>query len=589
MLLMLVALGLVIAGAGGALAGLYEKRQYRLHALQDAEATAKLMGKKAEPLLAANDRLGARNLLVEAMQENGFRRCRLVLQDGRVFADAVPPKVVVHKNGSEMTQAEPIPPSELSSPTIANVSLEISGGRLGEVRLEVASDIVAPKWTGVEYVGGACGGAAVGLVLFFSGCMRLQRRVRAAAAIREALRAMERGEKSAGALSVSGRFGAEAGAWNRLLAEREELRKQVSTEKARESLGTRGDVREDIAYACDALWQGMVMVDDRLNVRYANGAAAIFLQTKRDTMTGSSIEEFIKDTTLREAIRAVASGTVRHRTTIELKRPEQEGGGVLRFNIRPVRKDDTSASVVVMIEDITQQRVADEARNSFVAQATHELRTPLTNIRLYVEQAIEVGDEDPALRAKCLDVINSESRRLERIVGDMLSVSEIEAGSFKLRSGDVRLDAVFEELRADFAPQAAEKGITLRFDLPPKLPAIKGDRDKIVLAIHNLIGNAVKYTPKSGKVVVRVVVDAGQLLVEVTDTGIGIAAEETELIFEKFYRAKDKRVSEITGTGLGLALAREVVRLHGGDISVRSELNKGSTFTMMVPTLTEAA
>jgi two-component system phosphate regulon sensor histidine kinase PhoR len=186
-------------------------------------------------------------------------------------------------------------------------------------------------------------------------------------------------------------------------------------------------------------------------------------------------------------------------------------------------------------------------------------------------------------------VINSESRRLERIVGDMLSVSEIEAGSFKLRSGDVRLDTVFEELRADFAPQAKEKGVSLRFDLPPKLPAIKGDRDKIVLAIHNLIGNAIKYTPRSGKVVVRVVVDAGQMLVEVTDTGIGIAAEETDLIFEKFYRAKDKRVSDITGTGLGLALAREVVRLHGGDISVRSELNKGSTFTMMVPTLTEAA
>jgi signal transduction histidine kinase len=171
----------------------------------------------------------------------------------------------------------------------------------------------------------------------------------------------------------------------------------------------------------------------------------------------------------------------------------------------------------------------------------------------------------------------------------MLSVSEIEAGSFKLRAGDVRLETVFEELKSDFGPQAEEKHQKLSFDLPPKLPAIQGDRDKIVLALHNLIGNALKYTPESGNVNVKVEVDGQRLVVEVTDTGIGISQDETDLIFEKFYRAKDKRVSDITGTGLGLALAREVVRLHGGDISVRSELNKGSTFTMSVPTHSEAA
>jgi signal transduction histidine kinase len=253
-----------------------------------------------------------------------------------------------------------------------------------------------------------------------------------------------------------------------------------------------------------------------------------------------------------------------------------------------VRRDDTAAAVV-MIEDITQQRIADEARNAFVAQATHELRTPLTNIRLYVEQAIEAGDGDQVTRARCLNVINQESRRLERIVGDMLSVSEIEAGSFKLRAGDVRLDALFEELEEDFKAQGADKSLTLKFDLPPKLPVIQGDRDKIALALHNLLGNALKYTPEGGTVTVRVTNPPGSLSVEVVDTGIGIAPEETELIFERFYRAKDNRVDKITGTGLGLALAREVVRLHGGDISVRSQLNQGSTFTLTLPALAEAA
>ena len=244
---------------------------------------------------------------------------------------------------------------------------------------------------------------------------------------------------------------------------------------------------------------------------------------------------------------------------------------------------------MVIIEDITQQRLAEEARNLFVAQATHELRMPLTNIRLYTESALDEGERDVAVRSKCLNVINQESKRLERIVGDMLSVAEIEAGTLKLRTGDVRLETLFEELRADYQGQAAEREISLIFNLPPKLPAIKGDRDKIVLALHNLIGNAIKYTPPKGSVNVNVEVTENQLIVEVTDTGIGVSPEETELIFEKFYRSKDKRVAEITGTGLGLSVAREVIRLHRGDINVRSQLNQGSTFTMTVPILLEAA
>jgi signal transduction histidine kinase len=118
---------------------------------------------------------------------------------------------------------------------------------------------------------------------------------------------------------------------------------------------------------------------------------------------------------------------------------------------------------------------------------------------------------------------------------------------------------------------------------------IRGDRDKIVLAIHNLVGNAIKYTPNGGTVTVRVVEAKGGIRVEVADTGIGINPEEQALIFDRFYRAKDQRIASITGSGLGLTLAREVVRLHGGDISVRSKLNQGSTFTIELPARAEAA
>ena len=209
---------------------------------------------------------------------------------------------------------------------------------------------------------------------------------------------------------------------------------------------------------------------------------------------------------------------------------------------------------MITVEDITQQRVAEQARNSFVAQATHELRTPLTNMRLYLEAALDDVEKDPVALAKSLNVLNIETRRLERMVGEMLSVAEIEAGSLKLKTDDVRLDAVFAELESDYQPQAVEKKIALKFDLPPKFPVIIGDRDRLMLAMHNIIANALKYTLAGGNVVVTVKIEGKKLTVSVVDSGIGIEEKEQSLIFDKFYRAKDPRVGKITGTGLGLAL-----------------------------------
>ena len=263
-------------------------------------------------------------------------------------------------------------------------------------------------------------------------------------------------------------------------------------------------------------------------------------------------------------------------------------GAVLRFTMRPLRREDPSAAVIV-IEDVTQQRVADDSRSTFVTQVAHELRTPLTNIRLCAETAIDEGHADPETRAQCLNVINQETRRLERVVNDMLSVAEIEAGSIELRKDDVRLDALFEDMQAECSAEAKEKGTSLEFNLPPKLPVIKGDRDKLTLALHNILNNAIKYTPQGGRITVNVDVENDEVTVDIVDNGIGISEEDMVRIFARFGRANDPRVAEITGSGLGLSLAREIVRLHGGEIRVESQLDKGSTFSVRLPMHAEAA
>ena len=283
-----------------------------------------------------------------------------------------------------------------------------------------------------------------------------------------------------------------------------------------------------------------------------------------------------------KALREAASGPIQRRTILEIERDGESGKEVLRFIVRPARHED-SAIAMLIVEDITQQRVAAEARKSFLAQAAHELRTPLANVRLNAEMALNEMKGNPKGQARCLSLINSEAIRLERMVEDVLSVAEVESGSLRMNRDDVRTDELLREVHSAYEAQAKEKQIALSFDLAPKLPVLQGDRSKIAQAVHNLVGNALKYTPKQGKVHVAASIADGQFVLEVTDSGIGIAEKDWERVFERFYRAKSRSVSQTKGSGLGLTIAREIVRLHGGDITVTSKPRKGSTFTLRLP------
>jgi PAS domain S-box-containing protein len=545
-----------------------------------------LTSQNVEALLSAGELPAVRRMLSETGAAYNLSNCRVVLANGQVVAAADASQITAQKLPKSWTRTRPLDDSVATAPAgsvALTYPLKVPGR--GDADLEIVAPLSKEGWATWEALAGVgtIGAVSMGGLLLTYRTMR--GRIRAAGLIREALLALEAGETSTAALMVSDTLGPEARVWNGIVAEREQARKHGVAERARETLGSRGQAKGDLSAACDAMSQGLVLIDEKNTVTYANGAAAVFLRAKRDELLGSEVSKFLQVEPVLQSVKDIVSGAQRRRTVHDIERGGSENGdgaGVLRFNVRPVRRDDAAAAMVT-IDDITQQKVAEEARHAFVAQATHELRTPLTNIRLYVETAIEDGEKDPKMRSKCLNVINGETRRLERIVGEMLSVAEIEAGSFKLKTDDVTLQTVFEELEADYKAQAKEKKIKLTFNLPPKLPQLKGDRDKIVLALHNLVGNALKYTPDGGRVDVNVTGKAKQLVVEVQDSGIGISPEDAERIFERFYRAKDPRVGKITGTGLGLTIAREVVRLHGGDVTVESQVNQGSTFTMSLP------
>lgn len=538
-----------------------------------------LLADRAQRFISTGDLPGLRRFIANCGTSLKLDGCTVSLGSGRIVADTTAARVNTFEVPQRWTVAAA---DDLAAEPDGVASFQfpfaVPGKGAGLVGM---APLPASKGGDSSFAPSALLCAA-GLCLLIFVYRRSRRGLAEMELIANSLSAMEGGETAAPALKIDEELGAACRTWNKLLDELEELRRRGALSQAVASIGNRRAGGNNLEAACDAMSQGLVLIDDKMRVRFSNGAACNFLKMDRSSLAGTAVADLVQDEKVHSAIVSIASGALRRPVTMELEQPSDSGTGVLRFCVRPVRRGDAD-SAMILIEDITQQRTAERARNTFINQVTHELRTPLTNIRLYTETAMGDGENDAEVRANCLNVINQESRRLERIVNEMLSVAEIEAGSSTVHRGEVYFDVLLDELRADYRAQAEEKGITLMFDVAPALPKVYADKDKLSIALHNLIGNALKYTPTGGKVTVTVDVRDGQLAVDVADTGIGIKPEETEKIFDRFFRSGDPRVGKIIGTGLGLTLAREVMRLHGGDVTVQSVIDRGSTFTATLP------
>ncbi|MEO0631966.1 MAG: PAS domain-containing sensor histidine kinase, partial [Planctomycetota bacterium] len=364
-------------------------------------------------------------------------------------------------------------------------------------------------------------------------------------------------------------LGSAARSWNRLVD-------QLSGTASSTGLERRGGDPADSVI--DSLADGVIVVDINLEIVCTNPAAVALLARESEPKVGMQLDELQPEELAQFALSVFEGGPVR-RETVECG--TEESPQVIR--VRVGRIAGSRERVIITLVDITRQTVAESSRGGFLARATHELRAPLTNIKLYAEQAIEEGDDDPQLRQEALNVIGREVLRLERTVGDLLRVSELESGALQGTRTEIRIDDMLDEVREAFVAAAEAKSIGLTLDAPPKLPTLHGDRDHIEVVIQNLVGNAIKYTPEGGSVLLKADADEFEFTLEVIDDGIGIAPDEAPMVFETFFRSDDARVHDVEGSGLGLALARQLARQHGGDVTLESELNRGSTFTLRIP------
>jgi len=387
--------------------------------------------------------------------------------------------------------------------------------------------------------------------------------------------------------------GAAAIGWNRVV-------QQKLNVGASESLQQR--VRRSLDHATHGRWEvvlnnipeGIATTDSAGRLTYTNLPMSVILGLKNALPGGEAANPdyvapvMTEQLTLRwqlpESDPLVAVENRDRPVITEITREENGQKRIVRVARYPVNGSTGKQDAHVwMIRDVTQQKLAEEMRDQFVDTATHELRTPLANIKAYAETLALADLIDIEQQKQFLNTINSEASRLARFVDDLLSVSSMELGSLSLNKQVTDLTRMLNEVLAKVRPQMAEKGLTFEVAFPEKMPEPELDKDKISAVLVNLLGNAVKYTPEEGAVIFRVNATDKQIELSIKDTGVGISPEELPKVFEKFFRSQDPRVQEQTGTGLGLALAHEVVRLHGGRIEIESEINKGSTFTVLLP------
>jgi two-component system phosphate regulon sensor histidine kinase PhoR len=236
-----------------------------------------------------------------------------------------------------------------------------------------------------------------------------------------------------------------------------------------------------------------------------------------------------------------------------------------------------------MAKDITAARMTQQNQSDFIAHVSHELRTPLTTIKSYVEMLMdnEVSDDDTKI--DFYNTINDEANRLARLISNLLNISKIETGSLAINKDMIKTREFIKDIVHSIESQAISKNINLEPIVPDKLSALVVEKDLLRVAILNILGNAIKYTPAGGSITFNVKEDDSYVTLDISDTGYGISSEELPHIFDKFFRSSDDNIKQQTGNGLGLALSREIIRLHDGKIEVTSKPQQGSRFTLTLP------
>ncbi|MEZ5427110.1 MAG: ATP-binding protein [Pyrinomonadaceae bacterium] len=328
----------------------------------------------------------------------------------------------------------------------------------------------------------------------------------------------------------------------------------------------------------ETMREGVIVVGANTRVLTSNSAAYQAFARQNGALENKRLSEVIRDLSLHEAFRQALEEEKSSDLTLEIPGVDRRKYDV---HIAPIEIDNNKSAVGVFY-DITKIEHLEKVRQEFLSNISHELRTPLTSILAFVETLEDGAIDDKKNNQRFLNVIRKNAERMHHLIDDILELSSIESGKIKIEIKKVTLAPHIDETFTNLSTKAEEREIDLVNEVKADVQVF-ADVMRLEQMLANLIDNAIKFNRRGGSVTVSYAQNGIKDSISVTDTGEGISGEHLQRIFERFYRADRARSREIGGTGLGLAIVKHLARLHGGEVTVRSDIGKGSTFSIELP------
>lgn len=326
--------------------------------------------------------------------------------------------------------------------------------------------------------------------------------------------------------------------------------------------------------------EGVIGVDRNQRIVIINPGAESILHLPRHFAKGKTLLEVTHQTETEELMTRALESRSQEIAEIDLVYPEAK---VLHMNAVGLPEASGEMAGILVFYDMTQLRKLESMRKEFVANVSHELRTPLTSINGFIETLLDGALRDASKSESFLNMMREDTKRLTRLIDDLLNLSKIESKELPLKPENFSLKQEVQKITSSFEPRLTEKKIRLEVQVSDSLPPVRADQDKFKQVVLNLLDNAVKFNKPGGSIKIHALQIGRHAEIKIEDSGIGIPPEAVDRIFERFYRVDKARTSDSGGTGLGLSIVKHLVEAHGGKVRCDSIPGKGSAFSFTLP------
>jgi PAS domain S-box-containing protein len=343
--------------------------------------------------------------------------------------------------------------------------------------------------------------------------------------------------------------------------------------------------KERVESIVENINDGIMVTDSVGSIILVNRAMAHMMNISDQDVIGKSVRDCFENKEILSLIeRNRFSGSAIAQKNIEITLKQFGGECIVLISYLPLLSPEEAVlGNIIIARDITGEKMNKQKQSDFLAHIAHELRTPLTTIKSYVEMMMDNEVNDQETKIDFYNTINDEVNRLSRLISNLLNISKIEMGSLGINRDFIKSKEFLTDIVTLLKGQALSKEIDFESFLPEKLSPLVAEKDLLRIAILNILGNAIKYTPKGGTVTLRVEETDSEMRLDIIDTGYGISKEELPYVFDKFFRSADEKIKSHTGNGLGLALTKEIIRLHDGTVHAESTIGEGTHFTITLP------